>query len=295
MGTKQQEKEVNIAYFGDDFFINCFYVLKNHGHNISYVFASSDDGYGEKLVSLAKSNNTPVLIDKIEDDFLDKIIREHNIDLVFSAGYGRKIHFDYESIPSINMHPTLLPIGRGPNALAWVTLKYKNFAGVTFHKLSDVFDEGNILYQKPVMLEKQDGWEIYMAKLQLEITGALSVLLENFSEFYAGSVSQEVGSTWPLATALDRSIKWEMPHKEIHSIVKAFGRWGAITFINGKYLLFNDLELSAYSHNIPAGKLLNEDRYAITISTIDGIAILKKNNILREIDIESAKFLGLAK
>ena len=213
--------------------------------------------------------------------------------MVFSAGYSRKIQFDYASLPSINIHPTLLPTGRGPDAAAWVSLKYRNYAGVTFHKLSDTYDEGDIVFQKSVTLVEQDGWEMYMAKLQIEITGALSVLLENFSELYSGSVSQESGSTWPSTTVLDRLIKWEMPHNEIYSIVKAFGRWGALTFLDDRYLLFNDVELSAYQHGLPAGKLLNEDGYAITISTGEGIALLAKKNILREIDAEEAQKLRL--
>lgn len=284
---------MNIAYFGDDFFINCFHVLRKHGHNISYVFVGAEDGYGEKLASLANADGIPVIIGKLQVGHLDQIISEQKIDLVFSAGYCHKINFDYETLPSVNVHPTLLPIGRGPDALAWVTLKFKNYAGVTFHKLSDNFDEGDIVYQKPLIIEERDGWEMYMAKLQIEIARSLSELLEDFSNLYANSVSQEGGSKWAPITALDRRISWGMTHDEIHGIVKAFGRWGAIMSLDDKYWLFNELELSAYQHTFPLGKRLFEDRYAITVSTKEGLAHLAKKNIIREIDIEEAEMLGL--
>ncbi len=285
--------EVNIAYFGDDFFINCFYALRQYGHDISYIFVCTEEGYGDKLLALANAENIPVRCDKIEAGFVDKIISEKQIDCVFSAGYGRKINFDYNAVPSVNVHPTLLPMGRGPDAAAWVTLKYRDCAGVTFHKLNETFDAGDILHQKAVVLEERDGWEMYMAKVQIEVALALPELLENFSEAFTNSTHQESGSHWPSITIAERLITWDMPHHKINAITKAFGRWGVIALVGETLLVINDLELSAYTHNFPAGQRLNEDHYGFTIATREGIALLAKKNILRALGIEEAQSLGL--
>ncbi len=284
---------MNIAYFGDDFFINSFYALRQYGHDISYIFVCAEEGNGDKLLALANAEHIPVRCNKIEAGFVDKIISERKIDCVFSAGYGRKINFDYNVVPSVNVHPTLLPMGRGPDAAAWVTLKYRDCAGVTFHKLNETFDAGDILYQKAVVLEECDGWEMYMAKVQIEVALALPELLENFSEAFTNSTHQESGSHWPSITIAERLITWDMPHQKINAITKAFGRWGVIALVGETLLVINDLEISVYSHDFPVGQRLNEDHYGFTIATKEGIALLAKKNILRALGIEEAQSLGL--
>ena len=291
---KGKDGVVKIAYFGDDFFINCFYMLREFGHEIAYVFVCAEEGYGDKLLALANAENIPIRFDKVEAGFVDKIICEDKIDCVFSAGYGWKIKFDYDAVMSVNVHPTLLPMGRGPDAAAWVTLKYRESAGVTFHKLNGVFDAGDILCQRSIVLEEQDGWEMYMAKVQIEVAWALPELLENISELYEKAMSQESGVNWPPATIAERLIDWDMTQDKIRTITKAFGRWGVIALVGDTYLLINDLELSTYSHSFPVGKPLNEDRYAFTIATKEGLALLAKKNILRTLDVTEARNLGLS-
>lgn len=284
---------MRIAYFGDDFFISCFYMLREFGHELSYVFVCEDDGHCDKLLSLANAENIPLRSDNLEAGFVDKIICENKIDCIFSAGYGRKIKFDYDAVKSVNIHPTLLPLGRGPDAAAWVMLKYRECAGVTFHKLNGVFDAGDILHQRSIVLEEQDGWEMYMAKVQVEVAWALSELLENFSAIYEKAIGQDSGVNWPPITIAERLINWDMTRDKIRSITKAFGRWGVVVLVGDTYLLINDLELSTYPHSFPVGTLLNEDHYNFTIAIREGIVLLAKKNILRSLDVTEVEGLGL--
>ena len=213
--------------------------------------------------------------------------------LVWRLRYSRKIKFDYSSIYSINIHPSILPNGRGPDAAAWISLKHRNFAGFTFHKISDEFDEGDIVAQCHISLAENDGWEIYMAKLKIEIIRALPDLLENFKESYGAAKPQSSGSSWPPITAMERLIHWDMPHEKIHSIILSFGRWGAIVQTGSQYLLVNNLELSVYQHGLPAGNILSSDAYSITVSTSEGLAIIPKKCVVREILLTEACSLGL--
>ena len=135
---------------------------------------------------------------------------------------------------------------------------------------------------------------MYMAKVQIEVAWALPELLENISEHYEKAMSQESGVNWPPATIAERLIDWEMTQDKIRTITKAFGRWGVIAMVGDTYLLINDLELSTYSHSFPVGKPLNEDRYAFTIATKEGLALLAKKNILRTLDVTEARNLGLS-
>ena len=46
---------------------------------------------------------------------------------------------------AINIHPTLLPNGRGPTPLPYL-INAPEFSGVTIHKICNKFDSGDIIY-----------------------------------------------------------------------------------------------------------------------------------------------------
>lgn len=53
---------------------------------------------------------------------------------------------------SVNVHPSLLPIGRGSDPIVWAT-RNNEPAGVTLHQISKKVDQGLILFQEEVDYE----------------------------------------------------------------------------------------------------------------------------------------------
>ncbi|WP_019603383.1 formyltransferase family protein [Teredinibacter turnerae] len=284
---------MRILYFGDDLFINCYHVL-NIENTISHVFVGSENEYTNKIMSSAKQNGATIVSGELQRGHIDKIVTESKVDLVFSAGYSRKISFAYDTVPSLNLHPTLLPEGRGPDAAAWVSLKYRDFAGFTFHKITGGYDEGDIVYQRKVNIEPNDGWEMYMAKIHIEVTRAMPDLIGNIAQYYSDAKIQPKGSSWPQITAVERYINWEMSHNQISLIIQSFGRWGAIVPLGSGFLLITHVELSKYNHGLPPGKVLSEDPYAVMVATAEGLASIPRNSVIKNIDRTIANQLGIA-
>jgi methionyl-tRNA formyltransferase len=71
-------------------------------------------------------------------------------DVIVVACFPRRIPsalYSVASLGAINIHPSLLPEGRGPDPLFWTLRRGDGQAGVTIHELVDEFDAGPVLAQ----------------------------------------------------------------------------------------------------------------------------------------------------
>jgi len=83
------------------------------------------------------------------DKELVKVIQELKIDLVVLAGFMRILTPIFtKQIKAINIHPSLLPLYKGANALQKSFDGDEKEAGVTTHLVSQELDSGEIIMQK---------------------------------------------------------------------------------------------------------------------------------------------------
>jgi len=187
---------MKIAYFGSDWYLDCLKVFQRHGHVVSHIFTSGEQPYNQKLRNYAAQHNIPVYTDKPSKQSLLQL-KADAVDCIYSTEYSWLIPIANSGLKSINMHPTLLPEGRGPTPLIWLLQKYQEHAGITFHKLSDEFDQGEVIYQRPLVLNSDETWETLVAKLHINVPIMLDKLLSNFSQYYDNAKIQTNGSYWP--------------------------------------------------------------------------------------------------
>ena len=122
------------------------------------------------------TENITVLIDESNNDILIKefckkynlsTIKEEEInnvkktpfDLCLSVHWRKKIRNNILSKckhGGINLHPSLLPKYAGCSSLAWAILNNENYAGYSWHQITDNFDEGDIFFQKSIKISKKD-------------------------------------------------------------------------------------------------------------------------------------------
>ena len=83
------------------------------------------------------------------DRHLVSLIRELNVDLTVLAGFMRILTPIFtEQIRAINIHPSLLPLFKGANALERSFASDMQVAGVTVHEVVTEVDGGKIIRQK---------------------------------------------------------------------------------------------------------------------------------------------------
>jgi methionyl-tRNA formyltransferase len=83
-------------------------------------------------------------------------LRALGADLILSAFFNQKIGGDVVSLTqhgALNLHPALLPHYRGVDPVFYSRLSGETQFGVTLHRISENFDEGNVLAQRIVPLK----------------------------------------------------------------------------------------------------------------------------------------------
>lgn len=89
----------------------------------------------------------------------DHLLATARPDLIIVACFPYKIPkdvYDYPSMGSYNIHPSLLPAYRGPTPLFWQFYFGEKNTGVTIHVIDDNFDTGDIIVQLPVAFDEGD-------------------------------------------------------------------------------------------------------------------------------------------
>ncbi len=214
---------MKIAYFGFDLFYDCLEQIVKSGNEIVKIFTCKVDGiyeFSDKVYSFASDNNIPITDTKVTvDDIYD--LKKRGCDLLFSAGYYFKIPV-IGGLLGINVHPALLPVGRGPWPQPLTILKGFRDSGITLHKLSNRFDEGNIILQKSFKLDTGENLETLTQKYAYYAKISTKELFCNFDVLVSDSTEQTSGEYWPEPTEKDMTFAEHDDGEKIDAILRAF-------------------------------------------------------------------------
>ncbi len=266
---------MKIAYFGYDPLLSCVDVFLKQGHQFAVIYTGENSGYSQKVIQFAQNNHIPLCFGKPNLTEMQTLV-EQGVELFFSAEYPCKIPVPVELKYAINVHPTLLPEGRGITPLPHLILKQSIYAGVTLHKLSNEFDTGDTLLQKTISLEDDETFDSLSGKVFQETPDLLSRLLSDIDNYYQSSQEQGEGSDWPSITVGEQTLDWQQPIAQLLTRLRAFGSLGTYANISGKACVITSTQfpLSAqgkrYQHDYNAGQVILNDPQHITVATIDG-------------------------
>ena len=106
------------------------------------------------------------------DAKLVKIIKSFSPSLVVAAGFMRILTPVFtEQIKAINLHPSLLPLFKGANAIEESFKSQMRVCGVTVHWISSKLDSGEIIEQECIKKTKEETLEEFEQKIHnLEYT-----------------------------------------------------------------------------------------------------------------------------
>lgn len=122
------------------------------------------------LEGYAKHKKIPyTLLNKTNHKYVASVIRNWNPDLIVVYSMSQLLRENIFSIPrlgTINLHPSLLPLYRGPNPTLWQYADMVLNPGVTVHYIDSGEDTGDILAQATCDISLGEPLEIYNAMLQ---------------------------------------------------------------------------------------------------------------------------------
>lgn len=193
-----------LAYAGDDSFVTCLQAMLDRPDIELVLCLTAEDGRFTGTVDELARVQQAKLIHGPPGPSGWAQINDVGADLLVSAAYGYRIPVEQLNVATMmNVHPSYLPEGRGPNPLVHLagsaaTAADITAAGVTVHLLDRDFDTGPILVRERF---EDLGQRPSLMDLTLRALAAAPVLLNRVLDDLDGHVEaaldQTAGSYWP--------------------------------------------------------------------------------------------------
>ena len=224
---------------------------------VSAVVTQADKPAGRKLLPQsspvkiwAQNNNLPILEPSKLDESFAKTLEQYLPATFVIVAYGRIIKdqvLALSELPAINIHPSLLPILRGPSPIQTAILAGMKETGVSLMQLDAQMDHGPILAQVAVNITDNDDY--FSLSERLAKIGA-DLLKENISDYLAAKIEAKAqddtkATICKLINKEDGLITWQEESFDILNKIRAFKLWpGTYTKIANLDLIINEARIT---------------------------------------------------
>ena len=207
---------------------------------------------------------------------------------------------NYPILGTIQYHPSLLPLHRGPSSINWPIINGESTTGLTIFWPDNGLDTGPVLMQKTVEIAtKETLGDLYFKKL---FPLGVEAIIESVELVRSGKapkiVQDESMATYEgWCKADDVQVKWEENTSTVFNMIRgADPQPGANTTFNGTKLSLYDAAASSDNTAIP-GTVISIGEFGIQISTSDGavnIGRVRESGSGKVTSSEWAESVGLA-
>ncbi len=214
------------------------------------------------LDDIANDNWIPIYkLNHINDSDVAEVVKKYDIDWLFIIGWSQIASADFLKVPHkgvIGAHPTLLPTGRGRAAVPWAILKGLDKTGVTFFKMDEGVDTGEILDQFEIPVSSDEIATTLYNKVNEAHVELIQQIWPKLIEDKIIGVKQDesLASYWEGRTPEDGELFHSMSLKEVDRLVRATTRPYPGAFI----MIDKSTKLTIWSGStrpIQAAKVLN--------------------------------------
>ena len=251
------KKSNRLIFFGtEEFSVHSLETLVEAGWNVAAVVTKPDKprGRGQAITpsaikNIAETNNIPVLQPERPMDVYSQLA-----DIMPTGGvlvsYGAIIPqsvIDLFPGGIVNVHPSLLPLYRGPAPIEATILKGDTHTGISLMQLTAKMDAGPVFAQKRVALNGDED-QISLSE-KLAVIGAhfliekLHLIASGFLQPHAQDESQATYTK--LLEKENGKIDWSLPAEIIERQVRAYIRFPrSYTSLKGRRVLITKVRIA---------------------------------------------------
>ncbi len=272
---------MKFVFCGFDFFISTFETFISNGYIPLAVFCHKVDGIYNSS-STIKSRCSELGIPFYERNMTEvdvNFFHTMNCEIIISAAFAYRLPaeaIDSAGIMGINIHPTILPKGRGPWPLPHIILKREIESGVTLHKLAHKFDTGDILLTREFPLSKNENLESLSFKVRNCAVTIIKLFLQNPKETFRKAIPQSSGTYWAMPTEVERTLDWNLDVDHLDRIIRAFGNFESYAFFDNKNWLVQDGNVWPEKHSYIPGTVVERTNREVMIAASDGFVCLRR-------------------
>ena len=286
---------MNIIFFGSSSF--SVPPLKSVSSQVSAVITKKAKPKGRgyllednEIKKTAQELGLPLIEIASFKDEAAQLLIDYSPDLFVVASFGLIIPrwvLDIPLMGAINIHPSLLPLYRGPSPIQWVLLKGDEKTGITLINMNEKMDAGNIIYQENMIIAEKDTFHTLSERLSQRSAEILvdiidAIKIEGMIE--GAEQRHELATFTQIITKEMGRIDWSKSSSEIIGQIKAFVIWPtAYTFLDEVFLKVFDGEIFVSGRKSLPGTILETIKDGIVVQTGDGAIIV------REVQLQNRK------
>lgn len=285
-------KKLKTAFFGTPFFAKEILAdLIDKDFLIDLVVTQTDKPAGRKKIlqasevkKFAQQKNLPIRqIEKFSTEDVN-FFKKQKFDLIIVVVFGVILPKEILELPRfgcVNVHPSLLPLLRGPSPIRTALSQGFKETGVSIMLLNQgSIDSGPILSQESFTIDPKEYHDSLENKL-LQLSKEL--LLPTLEDWTNGKITPQkqddlVATQTQLIKKQDGKIDWNRPAVEIFNQYQAFHDWPKVfSYWNNKKLTLTEIDFSNANlgqKKVGQVSLLPTGQTAVTTS--EGLIILKK-------------------
>ena len=215
---------MKVAYVGIDLMLPALETLGSQEEiEILKIFTCPHLYEGETVdgvIAFANAHRIPYTQEKVTANDL-AALREAGCELLLCAGYYYRLPMT-DAFPMINIHPAPLPSHRGAWPMPYILLWGETEGAVTFHKMEESFDQGEILFSRSFPLTPKDNLMTYMQKANALLPALVKDLIRNLAKHLSAARPQGQGRYLKNPTEADWTVTDQMSVKEADKILRAF-------------------------------------------------------------------------
>lgn len=213
------------AYVGIDLLFPALPALADAGCDILRVLTCETDNVTEfntRVCGFARERGIPLQTRRMTAEDLAELKRL-GCALVLCGGYYHRLPVR-DDLYMVNIHPALLPAGRGAWPMPVAILRGLAESGVTFHKLTAEMDAGAVLLQERIAVSPEENLLTLTEKQRAVLPGMVRKLTGCLPELWRNALPQDEARAeyWPCPEEKDWTVREGMPPAEIDRILRAF-------------------------------------------------------------------------
>jgi len=260
--------------------------LLARGEMISAVYCAPDidGGRPDPLKVFAQDHGLPVYQPKsYKDPTVWDQIRSLEADLCVMAYVTLMVPEEALNAPrlgSIQYHPSLLPMHKGPSSINWPIINGENKTGLSIFWPDNGLDTGPILLQKDVVIDPDDTLgSLYFNHLFPMGVDAILEAVDLVRDGTALRLNQDPakGSYEGWCQRTDVEIDWAQSMDVVYNLIRgANPQPGAWTTLNGHTVTILDSKKAIGFANIEPGSVAEVDTDGVSIGCMDGAVRVEK-------------------
>lgn len=214
---------MRIAYLGYDLLSPCLDALADSGCEVMAVYSFPTDNefeFNRAVRAFADGWGIPFTDQRITLAEIHRL-KDAGCQALFCAGYIYRVPVDH-SLPIVNVHPALLPVGRGAWPMPVTILRQLPVSGVTLHRMEPELDVGDILLQEAFPVGPEDTLETVTEQIRRVGAALCRQVMTDFTGYWDAARPQGEGEYWPEPTQADRTFAPDAPPEETDRILRAF-------------------------------------------------------------------------